>query len=376
MKKLFSGLMVMLVLGGMASTQLYAQNQSKPVAAVLGVDSKGLSLDGEALAYILRLELEKVNVFTLMDKYDVAEKVKSNNINVTNCFGKTCLVAAGAALGVDKMVTGSIDRFGEKIVIVLKVIDVKSASVERQNATEYVNLQNELQRMIGISVQLLLGLSPDQNVVNLLINYDAPVESPKTQMKLDGPRMGFSLATGDAADVLSAPESVGGFDMFPATFQFGWQKEWQYLSSGDFQALIEFIPMIGGLESGKFIPSVTFLNGFRVGKRGWEFAFGPSFRVVRKLDGYMGDGQNGTQDGVFYPEDGWMQQYPNPYPITSRLDSRGTPEISTALFIGIGKTFHSGYLNIPVNAYVLPRRSGTTVGLSFGFNIYKKAKVG
>jgi len=374
MKKTFHVMMTMLGLMVMAFSQLCAQNQNKPVAAVLGVDSKGLTMDSDALAYILRLELEKVNVYNLMDKYDAAERVKANNINVTSCFGKTCLVAAGIALDVDKMVTGNIDRFGEKIVIVLKVIDVKSAAVEKQNATEYVNLQNELQRMVGISVQKLLGITPDQNLVNLLINYDPPVESPKTQMGLDGPRMGFSFATGDAADVLRAPESAGGYNMFPATFQFGWQKEWQYLSSGDFQALIEFIPMIGGLESGKFIPSVTFLNGFRVGKRGWEFAFGPSFRVVKKMDGYMGDGQNGTQNGVFYPEDEWYNQYPNPYPIISRLDSRGDPQISTALFIGVGKTFHSGYLNIPVNAYVLPRKSGTTVGISFGFNIYKKAK--
>ena len=371
-----NGTMWLLSLLVIASTQLCAQNQSKPIAAVIGIDGKGLALDNEAVAYILRLELEKTNVYNVMDKYDVAEGVKKNQIDVTNCFGKTCVVAAGTALGVDKMITGNMDRFGEKVVISLKVIDVRTATVERHDATEYVNLQNELQRMISISVHKLLGLEPDPALVNLLVNYDAPVDSPQTRMSLDGPRMGFSLATGDAADVLAAPESLGGFNMYPVTFQFGWQKEWQYLSSGDFQALIEFIPMIGGLESGKFIPSITVLNGFRIGKHGWEFAFGPSFRLVKKLEGYMGDGENGTEDGVFYPVNDWMGPGENPYPVNERLDSRGYLKTSASLFFGVGKTFRSGYLNIPVNAYVLPRKEGTIVGFSFGFNIYKKSKTG
>lgn len=352
-----------------------AQNQVKPSVAVLGIDSKGMSVDKESLAYIVRLELEKADAYSVMDKYDVAERITKNNIDMTTCFGKTCLVAAGALLEVDKMVTGNIDRFGEKIIVSLKIIDVRSAGVEKQDVTEYINLQNELQRMVRISVQKLLGITPDPNVVNLLINYDAPVESPKTKVSLEGPRMGFSISTGEAADVLRAPESQGGYEMFPATFQFGWQQEWQYLSSGDFQALIEFLPMVGGLESGRFIPSITFLNGFRLGSAGWEFAFGPSFRVVRKLRGFMGDGLNGTEDNVWYDEYSWAQQYPNPYPIRNRLDSRGEPVISTSLFFGIGKTFHSGYLNIPVNLYVLPRKEGSTFGFSFGFNVYKKARV-
>jgi hypothetical protein len=63
--------------------------------------------------------------------------------------------------------------------------------------------------------------------------------------------------------------------MYPANFQIGWQFEKQYISAGNFQALVEFFPMIGGLESGKFIPSATFLNGFRVGKAGGSLPLDP-----------------------------------------------------------------------------------------------------
>lgn len=361
-----------------ASACTIAQAQKKPTAAVLGIDSKGVIQDAEAVGFMVRLELEKTNFYTVLDKYDVAEAVKQNNIDLKTCFGKSCVVAAGKILRTDKMVTGSVERFGEKIVISLKVVDVATEAIEKQDATEYLNLQPELQRMIGISVQKLLGVAPNQNIVNLLINYDTPIVSPKTQLSLNGPRMGFSIASGDAADVLSAAESQGGYNMYPITFQFGWQKEWQYLSAGDFQALVELFPMIGGLESGKFIPSLTFLNGFRMGKRGWEFAFGPSFRLVKKAEGFWGDGKNGTTDRQWYLSKQWNAFDPstlNPYLTVKRLDSRGVIALSTSLFFGVGRTFKSGYLNIPVNLYVLPRKEGTIVGMSFGFNLYSKPKV-
>ena len=190
-----------------------AQSNSKPLAAVLGIDSKGVIQESESVGYMVRLEMEKVNVYNVMDKYDVADVVKKNNIDVKTCFGKSCVIAAGKALGVDKMITGSVERFGEKIVISLKVIDVKTEAIEKQDATEYLNIQPELQKMISISVQKLMGIIPDQNMVNQLINYDAPIESPRTQVNLNGPRMGASYVNGDAARLLTAPENKDGYDM-------------------------------------------------------------------------------------------------------------------------------------------------------------------
>lgn len=378
-QKIRTMVLVFAMLG--ASVCLNAQNQTKPLAAVLGIDSKGVIQDAESVGYMVRLELEKANFYNVLDKYDVAEGVKKNNIDLQTCFGKSCVVSAGKALGVDKMITGSVERFGEKIVISLKVIDVKTEEVEKQDATEYLNIQPELQKMIMLSVQKMLGLTTDQNLVNLLINYDMPIESPRTQLNLNGPRMGGSMVFGEVAKVLTGPESKGGYNMFPVMFDFGWQKEWQYLSAGNFQALVEFIPIISGMESGKFIPSVTFLNGFRMGKGGWEFAFGPSFRIVKKIDGFydtynlMGNGENEwyrtNEWNVTDTSGGYLHTMNNPYSISKRIDSRGEAYLSTSLIFAVGRTFKSGYLNIPVNIFISPRKEGTTIGFSFGFNIQK-----
>jgi hypothetical protein len=381
--KIRNTMLGIVVIAALAHVNANAQNNSKPTAAVLGIDSKGVIQESESVGYMVRLEMEKINMYSVMDKYDVAEAVKKNNIDLQTCFGKSCVIAAGKVLNVDKMITGSVERFGEKIVISLKVIDVKTEAVEKQDATEYLNLQPELQKMIGISVQKLMGIVPDQNLVNLLINYDAPVESPRTQLNLNGPRMGAAMMLGDAGKVLTAPESEGGYNMYPVMFDFGWQKEWQYLSAGNFQALVECVPMISGLESGRFIPSLTFMNGFRMGKAGWEFGFGPSFRIAKKQDGFWGNGQYGTVDGKWYQYTDWSDlvnadptlPMQNPLTQTKRLDSRGIATLSTSLIFGVGRTFKSGYLNIPVNIFVSPRKEGTTFGFSFGFNIQKKKQV-
>jgi hypothetical protein len=54
-----------------------------------------------------------------------------------------------------------------------------------------------------------------------------------------------------------------------------------------------------------------------------------------------------------------------------RNDSRGDVELQTQFIIAIGKTFRSGRLNMPVNAYVVPDKKGTRVGLTIGFNVKK-----
>lgn len=351
---------------------LIAQNHALPTVAVLGIESNGVSNDADAISYMVRLEIEKLNVYYIMDKYDVAEVAAQNNIDVANCFGKNCVTAAGKSLEVDKVISGGVDRFGEKIIISLKLYDVKSGAIEHQSAIEYLNLQGEIQRMIRVSVMKLLNVDPDPSVMNLLVNYDVPIENPLTKLSLNGPRMGFSVPFGEMQDVLTSELNDGGFDMYPAMFQFGWQQEEQYLSSGNFQALIEGILLFGGLESGRLIPSLSILNGFRFGKAGWEFGFGPSFRVAKEARGFIGDGVNGTEQGRWYLEED-LDNFTGDYPIRDRLDSRGEFKVSANLIFAAGRTFRSGYLNVPVNLFVSPRKEGTVIGLSFGFNIQKRS---
>ena len=373
--------MLACILLASGTVHVAAQEQQKPTIAVVGIDCRSLSgTDPESVNYMVRLELEKTGVYTVMDRYEVNEIVTRNNLETGNCFAKSCLVETGKILGVNKMLSGSVELLGAKLVISMRLIDVTNGTVEKSIATEYLNLP-ELQKMIRISVQRIAGIEPDQNIVNQLIDYDVPIQSPKNAYHLNGPRIGFAYMMGDGAKIATAPVTRGGFDMFPVAFQFGWQQEIQYISAGNFQALIENIFLIGGLESGRCIPSYTPLLGFRFGKNAWEFAFGPTFRFIEQADGFY------DVNGLIGPANEWHLQkdwaaykpnttFPLSYDVVTRLDSRGTMAVSTGLVIAVGRTFHSGYLNIPVNMYVAPRKDGTSAGATFGFNIQKKDRNG
>ena len=99
------------------------------------------------MGYLVRLELEKTGVYSVMDRYEVADVVAKAPFSVDSCFSKTCLVDIGRHLGVAKMMSGSAERFGEKIVITLRLIDVASGTIEKSEATEYLNLP-EVQKMV------------------------------------------------------------------------------------------------------------------------------------------------------------------------------------------------------------------------------------
>ncbi len=344
--------------------------QDRESLSVLNFDAQGVDYTSVQLGNLARLEMDKLAMFEVMDRYDVAYLVEKNELKIDNCYGKICLLEVGKLIKSDKMLTGSVERYGKTIIITTRLIDVEKGVIEKTQVNEFLNLQNEMQRMIGISIRDLFALENDKSLVSLLTqtnNLDNAITLPdEPRMNLSGPRMGFSLLTGDAAQIYKAPLNEGGFDAYPALFQFGYQFEIQYLNEGSMQGLFEFIPMISGLEQGFFIPSATLLHGLRNNKTGLEFAFGPTMSIARYAKGYY-DAENN-----WHLEYDWFNNNPNgepnPYDIIERLDSRGSLKIATGFLIAGGFTIKSGKLNIPINAYVVPRRDNFRVGVSFGFN--------
>jgi hypothetical protein len=52
-----------------------------------------------------------------------------------------------------------------------------------------------------------------------------------------------------------------------------------------------------------------------------------------------------------------------------RMNSNGYVSVGSSLVFGIGKTFKSGKLNIPINVFsTLPNQNGFRVGISIGYN--------
>jgi hypothetical protein len=136
-------------------------------------------------------------------------------------------------------------------------------------------------------------------------------------VELSGPRVGLTTVfPGKTADELK-----NDLGMTPTFTQFGWQWEHQYFALENGMAgLVEFVGLIGGLEQGKFLPSLSLLVGVR-GASGGEFAFGPNISLT-----------------------------------------------GASFAFAAGHTYKMGNLNFPVNLAVVPSTNGLRMSLLVGFN--------
>ena len=142
---------------------------------------------------------------------------------------------------------------------------------------------------------------------------------PRTErIKLSGPRFGITYLGGAIIDSLKAVE----IDVSPVITQFGWQWEKQFRSGGSGPtAVSEWVLLVGGLEQGAFLPSISWLVGLR--------------------------SVGGTELGVG----------PNVGPAGFALAFAG------------GITRRSGALNLPINISVVPSKVGTRLSILGGFTM-------
>lgn len=350
-----------------ASTAI-SHAQTAPLAAVLNIDTKGLNYDPIQMGNLVRVEFEKTGAYRVLDRYDLEHLVEKNNIKVDKCYGAICLSEAGRTLGVEKILSGTVELAGEMILIQFRLIDVQQGKVERSIIKQFLNIPKETPDMVSITLREFFGQPVNQELARKLTktyDFDNLKNNPNTYvLENDGPRMGFTIFTGNAAQRIKESTSEGGYDAFPMMFQFGYQFEKQYLNEGRWQALFEFIPMITGIDQGLFIPSFTLMNGFRDNYGGWEVAFGPTFNIGRYATWYQ------EKDGTTYYRDNNVAGL-TLYEV-ERADRNGELRLKSGFVMAAGRTFKSGHLNIPVNLYVIPNREGARLGLSVGFNAKNK----
>ncbi len=163
---------------------------------------------------------------------------------------------------------------------------------------------------------LLLSVLPLAAAAQFLPRIPDPVRS--SRIELDGPRVGITaLSSGVRARLAEQQIEVGGM-----ISQFGWQFERQFMGAGEGVAPVtELVLLVGGLDQGVFLPSVSWIVGLRT-TGGTEFGVGPNI----------------------------------------------TPA-GSALAIALGTTIRQPAITIPITLAVVPSRSGTRVSLLTGWTM-------
>jgi hypothetical protein len=349
-----------IIFAGLFNIGLKAQSSLKSIA-VISLETSGISLDNLMMGNVVRLELEKTQQYEVLDKYDIANRLKDLNINPSEALGKSKLTVIGREVGADFMLSGSVQKLGNKIIYILRLVDVEQQKVIKSDVKEYIYDEQYLPIMTRLSLASLLGLEMNSEFAETLKSVERPIVSEGQQVKLSGPRFGMQFFSGDLAERISASEDQGGYNSSPYATVFAYQHEFQYVSSGEFQVLLETIIAINGIETKFASPSLTLLNGFRY--KGWDLAFGPVFRFSR------------TNEGYFDLEGNWnidMENIGENNKVTT-IDKRGDLDLSTGLLVAVGRNFRSGHINLPVNFYYshVPNLDSHVFGIMLGFNIAK-----
>jgi hypothetical protein len=335
-----------MLIGSLSSQNLYSTDKF----AVVNVDVIGIDMEPRLAGEILRRELMKLNAYNVADSYDQDFVLRKNNIALEGCYSLFCLKDIGDVFQVDKIMTGSITKINQNIIVTIKVFDVKTKSWAKMGTESFNDISDQIPLMIGLTLKKLLNIPFDQDLYNRLTLdksfYDNLELQNKLEANLSGPRIGVGYMMGSFGEVIKASKKEGGLEGIPIMSHLGYQFEKVFISSGHTHALVEFLPIVSGFEHNTIIPSANLLLGVRNSKNGLEFAMGYNAAVskIRKDDEV-------TSDGILYK-----------------------PAIVTGIIFAGGKTFKSGRLNFPINIYFIPgSKQSHRIGITMGFNIPRKA---
>ena len=139
---------------------------------------------------------------------------------------------------------------------------------------------------------------------------------------LAGPRIGFAIISPSPTsglinryleldDIGDLPFDYDQNIKSAVTSLYGWQWESRFADGGEVTGIVEWIALVGGMEKGLFLPSLSSMVGART-SNGMEFAMGPNLSL----------------GGI-------------------------------AMVFGFGYNFKSGNLNMPVNIGFVPGRKAT-----------------
>ena len=167
--------------------------------------------------------------------------------------------------------------------------------------------------IVVLSLTLFAGVVSAQNVLD-------PPGYTKS-VNLSGPRFGLTALSTGVVDELHKRS----IDVDSNISQFGWQFERQFYTRGSGVAAVnEWVVLLGGLDQGVVLPSLSWMVGLRT-REGAEFGIGPNI----------------TPAGV-------------------------------ALAVAAGVTFRAGSMNVPMNVAVVPSKVGTRLSVLTGFNMRRR----
>ncbi len=153
---------------------LYAQQMV--TIAVLGLEPTGISkAESNVLTNRIRSILVNTSRFQVLERANMEAILLEQGFQQSGCTSEECIVEVGQLLGVQKMLTGSVGKFGRVYTIELRIIDVETGKIESASTYDF---QGEMENLLTEGAQkslqrILQSYETKTNFGSLLI-YSKP----------------------------------------------------------------------------------------------------------------------------------------------------------------------------------------------------------
>ena len=106
--------------------------EGRPKIAVVGLRATGVAAElAENLSSVLASELSSLGLFEVVSRDDIKAMLQfEEEKRLLGCEDASCIAEIGGALGVDRIVVGSLGKVGSQVLLDVRLMNIKRAEVE------------------------------------------------------------------------------------------------------------------------------------------------------------------------------------------------------------------------------------------------------
>ncbi len=159
--------------------------QSRTTIAVLELKGSGMSAaEAEVLTNRLRSNLVNLGLYDVVDRGHMDTILNEQGFQQSECTSTECAVEVGQLLGVQKMISGSVGKFGKIWTMDLNLLDVETSGIDRTATYDYYGeIENLLLEGVRVALYSLLEIeeSPEPSPVVVQTQPEPEPERPAVQ---------------------------------------------------------------------------------------------------------------------------------------------------------------------------------------------------
>jgi|GEM_PF-1451644 len=173
---------------GQGSKQQTFQLPKGPMSfAVMDFTTAGIDAEiSQSLATVLSSEIRKIEGASVISKEDIRAMIDLEaQKSALGCADESCLAELGDALGVERLVVGSVGKVGSTYVVGLRLINTTDSSVENRVTESFDGQESQLIPAVVYASRKLLGII-DNTAGNMLVSS----AQTGAEVFVDGKRIG------------------------------------------------------------------------------------------------------------------------------------------------------------------------------------------